>query len=252
MRKLVFVVIVALIAVWGCSPEPPKTEEQKAFYSVGVHLSKQLSIFELTPEELKYVQQGLADASAGKKLAAEPDAYMQKIGTIAQDRMAKATEKNKAQAKAFLEKAATEQGVKKTASGLIYKEIKAGDGAQAKPTDVVKVHYVGTLTDGKEFDSSVKRGQPVEFPLGQIIPCWSEGVSMMKVGGKAKLVCPPELAYGDRGRPPVIPGGSALVFEVELLEVKGPGAPAAPAPAPGPAPAAPQKPAPAPKADVKK
>ena len=249
MRKLIGIVFfVALIAVWGCTPEPPKTEEQKAFYSVGVHLSKQLSIFELTPEELKYVQQGLADASSGKKLAAEPDTYMQKIGTIAQERMTKATEKNKAAAKPFIEKAAAEPGAKKTASGMVYKEIKAGDGAQAKPTDVVKVHYVGTLPDGKEFDSSVKRGQPVEFPLGQIIPCWSEGVSMMKVGGKAKLTCPPELAYGDRGRPPIIPGGSALVFEVELLEIKS-GA-AAGAPAPGPA--APAKPSAAPKADAKK
>ena len=249
MRKLMLIVFaVALIAIWGCSPEPPKTDEQKAFYSIGVHLSKQLSVLELTPEEMKYVQQGLTDGAAGKKLVAEPEAYAQKIQTIAQERMTKATEKNKAKAKTFLEKAATEQGVKKTASGLIYKEIKVGEGAQAKPTDVVKVHYVGTLTDGKEFDSSVKRGQPVEFPLGQIIPCWSEGVSMMKVGGKAKLVCPPELAYGDRGRPPIIPGGSALVFEVELLEIKSNATPSAPAPA------VPQKPAPAPapKADAKK
>jgi FKBP-type peptidyl-prolyl cis-trans isomerase FkpA len=248
MRKsIMWIVWVALwIFLWGCSPEPPKTEEQKAFYSIGVHLSKQLSVLELTPDELKYVQQGMADGTAGKKLAAEPEAYAQKIQSIAQERITKATEKNKAQAKAFLEKAAAEQGAKKTASGLIFKDIKVGDGAQAKPTDVVKVHYVGTLIDGKEFDSSVKRGQPVEFPLGQIIPCWSEGVSMMKVGGKAKLVCPPELAYGDRGRPPVIPGGSALVFEVELLEIKSGAAAAAPAPA------APPKPAPAPKADAKK
>lgn len=246
MRKLMIVVFVALIAIWGCSPEPPKTEEQKAFYAVGVHLSKQLSIFDLTPEELKYVQQGLADAAAGKKLVAEPDAYMQKVGTIAQERMAKATEKNKTASKTFLEKAATEQGAKKTASGLIYKEIKVGTGEQAKPTDIVKVHYVGTLMDGKEFDSSVKRGQPAEFPLGQIIPCWSEGVSMMKVGGKAKLVCPPELAYGERGRPPIIPGNSALVFEVELLEIK------SGASTPAPAPAAPQQAAPAPKADAQK
>jgi FKBP-type peptidyl-prolyl cis-trans isomerase FkpA len=107
---------------------------------------------------------------------------------------------------------------------------------------VVKVHYVGTLIDGKEFDSSVKRGQPVEFPLGQIIPCWAEGVAMMKTGGKAKLVCPSEIAYGDRGRPPIIPGGATLVFEVELLEVKaapaGAAMPPAPATAPKGAPAA--------------
>ena len=232
MRKLMIVAVVALLALWGCAPEAPKTEEQKSFYALGVHLNKQLSIFDLTPEELKYVQQGLSDAAAGKKLAAEPETQMQKLGELAQARMAKATEKNKAAAKSFLEKAAAEQGAQKTASGLIYKEIKAGTGAQPKPTDIVKVHYVGTLIDGKEFDSSVKRGQPVEFPLGQIIPCWAEGVGMMKAGGKAKLVCPAELAYGDRGRPPVIPGGSTLVFDVELLDVKSSATPSGPVPEP--------------------
>lgn len=246
MRKLMIVAVVALMALWGCSTEAPKTEDQKSFYALGVHLNKQLSIFDLTPEEMKYVQMGLSDAATGKKLAAEPEAQMQKLGELAQARMAKATEKNKASAKSFLEKAAAEQGAKKTASGLVYKEIKAGTGIQPKPTDVVKVHYVGTLIDGKEFDSSVKRGQPVEFPLGQIIPCWAEGVGMMKAGGKAKLVCPSEIAYGDRGRPPIIPGGSTLVFEVELLEVKA--APAGSAMPPAPTPKA----APAPKPAAKK
>ena len=220
MRKLMIVVCVALVTVWGCSPQAPKTEDQKAFYALGVHLSKQLSVFDLTTEELKYVQMGMSDAAGGKKLAAEPEANMQKLGELAQARMQKATEKQKELAKPFLEKAAKEAGVKKTASGLIYKEIKAGTGAQARATDIVKVHYVGTLIDGKEFDSSVKRGQPAELPLSQVFPCWTEGVSMMKVGGKSKLICPSEIAYGDRGRPPVIPGGATLVFEVELLDVK--------------------------------
>lgn len=237
MRKLMIVVFIALIAVWGCSPAAPKTEDQKAFYALGVHLNKQLSVFDLTPEELKYVQQGMSDASTGKTLAAEPEANMKKLGELAQARMLKATEKQKAQAKPFLENAAKEKGAQKTASGLVYKEIKAGTGAQPKATDIVKVHYVGTLTDGKEFDSSVKRGQPVELPLSQVFPCWTEGVSMMKVGGKSKLVCPSETAYGDKGRPPIIPGGATLVFEVELLEVKAASAaPAAPAMPPAPAP----------------
>ncbi|PKN17398.1 MAG: peptidylprolyl isomerase [Deltaproteobacteria bacterium HGW-Deltaproteobacteria-6] len=220
MRKVMIVVLIALMAVWGCSPEAPKTEDQKAFYALGVHLNKQLSVFDLSPEELKFVQQGMSDASTGKKLVAEPETNMQKLGELAQARLAKATEKQKAQAKPFLEKAAAEKGAQKTASGLIYKEIKAGTGAQPKVTDIVKVHYVGTLMDGKEFDSSIKRGQPVELPLSQVFPCWTEGVSMMKVGGKAKLVCPSETAYGDRGRPPVIPGGATLIFEVELLDTK--------------------------------
>lgn len=236
MRKLLVVVLLTLIAVWGCSPEPPKTDEQKALYALGVQISKQLSVFDLTPEELKYVQMGMTDASTGKKLAAEPEANMQKLEEMVKSRMGKATEKQKAQAKPFLEKAAAEPGAKRTASGLIYKEIKAGTGAQPKPTDIVKVHYVGTLMDGKEFDSSVKRGQPVDLPLGQVFPCWQEGVAMMKVGGKAKLVCPSEIAYGDRGRPPVIPGGATLIFEVELLDVKAGGAPTMPSMPPAPAP----------------
>ena len=108
----------------------------------------------------------------------------------------------------------------KTASGLVYTELKAGTGASPGPTDRVKVNYRGTLDDGKEFDSSYKRGQPAEFGLNQVIPCWTEGVQKMKVGGKAKLVCPSSIAYGDRGHPPVIPPGATLTFEIELLSIQ--------------------------------
>jgi len=166
----------------------------------------------------------MTDANAGKKLAAEPEANMQKLGLLAQSRMVRTTEKQKELSKTFLEKAATEKGAQKTASGMLYTEIKAGTGAQPKATNFVKVHYIGTLIDGKEFDSSVKRGQPAEFPLDKVIPCWSEGVGMMKAGGKAKLICPSNMAYGDQGRPPIIPGGATLIFEVELLDAQSSGA----------------------------
>jgi FKBP-type peptidyl-prolyl cis-trans isomerase FkpA len=228
MRKLMIIVFVALLAIPACSPTP-KTDDQKAFYALGVHLNKQMSVFDLSPEELKYVQQGMADAASGKKLAAEPEANMQKLGLLAQSRMIRTAEKQKELSKPYLEKAATEKGAQKTASGMIYQEIKPGTGAQPKPVSTVRVHYIGTLIDGKEFDSSIKRGQPVDFPLDKVIPCWREGVGMMKVGGKAKLSCPSSIAYGDQGRPPVIPGGATLIFEIELLDVK-----AAPAPAPAP------------------
>src|SRR5581483_6942048 len=102
-------------------------------------------------------------------------------------------------------------------SGLVLVPMKDGSGESPKPTDRVKVHYHGTLIDGKVFDSSVQRGQPATFGLNQVIPCWTEGVQKLKVGGKAKLVCPSDIAYGDSGRPPQIPGGATLVFEVELL-----------------------------------
>jgi FKBP-type peptidyl-prolyl cis-trans isomerase len=119
----------------------------------------------------------------------------------------------------FLKEAASAEGAVQTESGLIYTEIKAGDGDSPQATDVVKVHYHGTLRDGTVFDSSVERGNPATFPLNRVIPCWTEGVQKMKVGGKSKLVCPSEIAYGDRGSPPKIKPGAALVFEVELLEI---------------------------------
>lgn len=114
--------------------------------------------------------------------------------------------------------AAATLGAEKTASGITITMIKAGTGRQPTADNVVKVHYRGTLTNGSEFDSSYKRGQPASFPLRQVIPCWTEGVQKIKVGGKAKLVCPANLAYGSQGRPG-IPANSTLIFEVELLDI---------------------------------
>lgn len=122
---------------------------------------------------------------------------------------------------AYLEKAASMPGAVKTASGLVYRELTAGTGASPKATDEVTVHYRGTSVDGVEFDSSYKRNEPAKFPLNQVIPCWTEGLQKMKVGGKSQLVCPSHIAYGDRGSPPAIPGGATLVFEVELLGITG-------------------------------
>jgi FKBP-type peptidyl-prolyl cis-trans isomerase FkpA/FKBP-type peptidyl-prolyl cis-trans isomerase FklB len=120
----------------------------------------------------------------------------------------------------FLAKAAAATGATKTASGLVYTPIKEGKGPSPKATDTVKVHYHGTLTDGKVFDSSVQRGEPATFPLNRVIPCWTEGLQLMKVGGKSKLVCPSGIAYGASGRPPVIQPGATLIFEVELLAIE--------------------------------
>ena len=116
--------------------------------------------------------------------------------------------------KAYLEKAAAELGAIRAPSGLIYRELRAGTGTSPVATDTVKVHYRGTLVDGKEFDSSTTK-----FSLNQVIPCWTEGVQKMKVGGKAQLVCPANIGYGERGFPPDIPGGATLVFEIELLGI---------------------------------
>lgn len=118
-----------------------------------------------------------------------------------------------------LQAAAAEPKEERTSSGITITVIKEGAGASPKSSDTVKVHYRGTLTNGKEFDSSYSRGQPATFPLNRVIPCWTEGVQTIKVGGKAKLVCPPNLAYGSRGVPGTIPPDSTLIFEVELLEI---------------------------------
>jgi FKBP-type peptidyl-prolyl cis-trans isomerase FkpA len=120
---------------------------------------------------------------------------------------------------AYLEKAAAEPGAIKTPSGLVYRELRPGTGESPRATDTVKVHYKGTLVDGTEFDSSYKRNEPTQFPLNRVIPCWTEGVQKMKVGGKSQLVCPSSLAYGDAGSPPVIPGRATLIFEIELLGI---------------------------------
>jgi FKBP-type peptidyl-prolyl cis-trans isomerase FkpA len=122
---------------------------------------------------------------------------------------------------ATLQAAAKEAGAVVTKTGLVYRSLKDGNGASPGPTDTVKVHYRGTFPDGKEFDSSYSRGTPIEFPLNRVIPCWTEGVQRIKVGGKAKLTCPSGIAYGERGAGSVIPPNATLVFEVELLGVAG-------------------------------
>ncbi|MCU0230583.1 MAG: FKBP-type peptidyl-prolyl cis-trans isomerase [Acidobacteria bacterium] len=195
------------------------TEDQKVVYALGLAMGQRLGDFSLTPQELEFLQKGVSDSVLGRPPQVDLQVYGPKIMELAQARQQVVIEKSKKEGTAYLEQAAQLPGAKKTASGLVYIEEKAGTGASPKPADKIKIHYHGTTTDGTVFDSSVDRGTPAEFELGSLIPCWVEGIQLMKVGGKAKLVCPPSLAYGDRGAPPVIKPGATLTFQVELIDI---------------------------------
>jgi FKBP-type peptidyl-prolyl cis-trans isomerase len=219
-----FAAAVAVGALLACqpagdSPVALDTEEQKTAYALGHTLGKNLGPLELSAPEIAALKQGLSDAVAGTDPQVDVAEYESKVSALATKRAQKLAADAKERDAAFLTKIATHEGAQKSDSGLIFIPKEEGKGESPKATDVVKVDYHGTLTDGTVFDSSVRRGQPAQFPLNRVIPCWTEGLQKMKVGGRAQLVCPPQIAYGDRGAPPAIPPGATLVFDVTLHEI---------------------------------
>ena len=223
------------LAVPALAADPKlDTDEQKSIYAIGLALAQSLQPYDLTPQELELVKAGLTDGlTPGAKPKVDLKEYRAKLQQLGQDRAKAAAEQEKKEAQGFLDKMAKEKGATKTDSGMIMIPIKEGSGQLPQATDTVKVHYHGTLRDGTVFDSSVERGTPATFPLNRVIPCWTEGLQKMKVGGKAKLVCPSDIAYGDRGAPPKIKPGATLSFDVELIAIEPP-----PTPRPSGAPAA--------------
>ncbi len=227
MRFHLAVAVATAATLTGCAQTAPnttpKTDDDKALYTLGVMLSRNVQSFEFTDKEIAMVKAGLDDGARDRpKLEPEAmEALVPKLQELQTKRVEAAAKREKDAGIAYLAKAATEKGATKLASGLIYKVVKEGTGETPKATDTVKVTYEGKLLNGKIFDSTAKHKdkEPSTFPLNQVIPCWTEGLQQMKVGGKAQLVCPSELAYGEQGRPPDMPGNAALVFEVELLEV---------------------------------
>lgn len=207
-------------------------EQAKTLYALGLAVAQGLAQFHLTEAELQAVQEGIADGVLGREPEVDLHEYMMQVQQLAQARAQAAIESERQEGTAFLEQAAAEAGAVETESGLIFQSLEEGTGESPEASDQVSVHYRGTLRDGTVFDSSYDRGEPASFGLDQVIPCWTEGVQKMKEGGKAKLICPPDIAYGDRSTGP-IPPGSTLIFEVELLEVADE-AQAEPAPAPTP------------------
>ena len=200
---------------------PSKADTEKALYGVGLAVSSSLEVFNLTQSELETVIKGIRDGQAGKPKAQLDAALQQQVNDLARSRAPKAAEKASAREKkdgaAYLAKMEKEKGAIKTASGAIVIPQKEGTGASPVATDKVKVNYTGTLVSGRVFDTSKNRG-PAEFPLGNVIKCWTEALQKMKVGGTAKVVCPSDIAYGPNGNAG-IPGNAVLTFEVELLEV---------------------------------
>lgn len=196
-----------------------ETDDQKTLYAIGIALGQQLQGFALSEEELRIVEAGMADGVMQRPVKVDMQVYGPKIRELAQARVAVASQRETEASKVVIEQAAAQPGAIKTASGAIVNMITEGSGATPTAADTVKVHYHGTLIDGSVFDSSVDRGVPATFPLANVIKCWTEGVQKIKVGGKARLVCPANVAYGDRGAPPSIKPGATLIFEVELLEI---------------------------------
>lgn len=220
MKPYLAALLITLISTPALAADPPKNDDQKTFYAIGANVARSLAVFNLTAEEFELVKQGLLDTQTGRKTDFEVGAYNSKIQELARARRKALGDKQAVAGKEFIEKAAQEKGAVKTSSGMVYIPVTEGKGDSPKASDMVKVNYRGTLPDGREFDSSYKRGKALEFKLDGVIKCWTEGVQMIKPGGKAKLVCPPHLAYGDTGAGEQILPGATLNFEVELLDVK--------------------------------
>jgi FKBP-type peptidyl-prolyl cis-trans isomerase FkpA len=203
----------------GASGGSLETDEQKTLYALGAMLGRNIAQFKLKAEELELVKKGLADSASGATPQVDLNTYGPKVNEMAQARMTAGAAEEKKTGQEFAEKAAQEQGATRGSTGVIHRTVTAGTGKSPTANDTVKVHYEGRLVNGTVFDSSVKRGEPAEFPLRGVVPCWTEGLQKMKIGEKAQLVCPSDTAYGDRGSPPTIPPGATLIFDVELLSI---------------------------------
>src|SRR5262245_2643547 len=195
------------------------TDEQKTLYALGLAINQSLNNFSLSEAEFEIVKSGIIDGFSKRPPKVDLQAFGIKISQLQEARALAIAETEKKAGAAFLAKVSAESGAKKTESGAILKTLKEGNGPTPKVSDTVKVHYQGTLIDGAVFDSSAKQGEPAMLRVNEMSKCWVEGIQQIKVGGKSRLVCPSNLAYRDKGLPPLIKPGATLVFEIELLEI---------------------------------
>ena len=214
---LVTVLCLGTTAGFAAAPEPT-TDEQKTLYALGLAINQSLGNFALSEPEFDLVKSGITDGFF-KRPKVDLQTFGLKISELQQARALLIAEAEKKAGAPFLAKAAAESGAKKTESGAILTTIREGTGATPKVTDMVKVHYLGTLIDGTVFDSTAKQGAPATIRINEMSKCWMEAMQQVKVGSKSKLVCPSSLAYRDKGLPPLIKPGATLVFEIELLEI---------------------------------
>lgn len=224
MKKIFFITLLLMTS--ACSKEAVtadvalETENQKTLYAIGMIISNQLQTFALSEEELAPIVQGMMDGIKGEPSQVDMGIYEAKINELVAERSAIVAAKEAAASNSYLEQFESDESIVKTASGALVKMLEEGTGETPVAGDTVMVHYEGTLIDGTVFDSSLSRGSPATFPLSGVIPCWTEGLQKIKVGGKAQLICPSNTAYGERGVPPKIGPGATLIFEVNLLEIK--------------------------------
>ena len=206
----------------AAKPAAADAEQDKTLYALGVLLSRNLETFQLSEAEFAHVKAGMIDGFHKKADAASAEASMSQIQALQRARSAALAQHQRDLGQAYLDKAASASGASKTASGLLYVPVVVGSWPSPERSDRVKVNYEGRLTDGTVFDSSVQHGQAATLQVGGIIPCWTEALQLMKVGGKSRIVCPATLAYGDRGAPPKILPGATLEFDIELLSIEPP------------------------------
>ena len=217
------ILIIALSAHSAASTAPVKeagSGDSEMLYTLGYLLGRNLMPFDLKPNEFKPLESGLRDAAAGAKPKHNLSQTAPKIEEWAGKRQSAKAGDEKKRAQAWLDKMGKEKGAQVSPTGLVFIPLREGTGPSPASTDSVKAHYEGRLWSGMKFDSSYDRGAPTDFSLASVIRCWTEGIPKMKVGGKARLICPSDIGYGDEGNPPAkIPGGAPLDFTVELLGI---------------------------------